>query len=203
MIKAVLFDVDGVLLDSYGANRKFFHQLLTSFGYREPTPEEFSKTIHLSMMAAIRFLTNETSEEKIKIIWEKGLQTPYDYGMTKTPDNCFVVLKKLKEKYKMCVVSSRTHHGIEGFFKATHLKEFFETFVGFDDTTNHKPHPDPLFLAAKRLSVNPNECVYVGDTEADKEAAMAAGMKFIFYSTQPSESHVASFDEIPDLIAKF
>src|SRR3989338_7293499 len=202
MIKAVLFDVDGVLLDSYEANRKFFHQLLASFGYSF-SEEEFSKTIHLSMMAAIRFLTNETSEEKIKIIWEKGLKTPYDYGMTKTPEKCLPVLKLLKNKYVLGVVSSRIHHGIEEFFKATHMKEFFETFVGFDDTDKHKPNPEPLLFASKRLKIDPKNIVYIGDTEADREAARDAGMKFIFYSTQPSKNYVASFDEIPDLIAKF
>jgi HAD superfamily hydrolase (TIGR01509 family) len=53
------------------------------------------------------------------------------------------------------------------------------TIVTYDDTDRHKPYPDPLLLAARRLSVLPASCWYVGDSTHDMHAARAAGMAAI------------------------
>ena len=57
MIKAVIFDIDGVLLDSFEANLKFFQDLMIKFGYLPPTKEEVPPIFHLNMWDAIRSLT--------------------------------------------------------------------------------------------------------------------------------------------------
>ena len=59
------------------------------------------------------------------------------------------------------------------------VKTYFRTAVAYEDTTRHKPHPEPLLLAANRLKIKPSGTVYIGDAASDMEAAKAAGMKFI------------------------
>ena len=54
-----------------------------------------------------------------------------------------------------------------------------EILASQDDTARHKPHPDPLLLAADRLGVEPTDCVYVGDAVVDLQAGQAAGMSTI------------------------
>ena len=70
MIKAVIFDIDGVLLDSFEANLKFFQDLMIKFGYRPPTREEFPPIFHLNMWDAIEALTKSDSEVEIRKIWD-------------------------------------------------------------------------------------------------------------------------------------
>jgi len=50
------------------------------------------------------------------------------------------------------------------------------TIITYEETERHKPHPDPLLLAAQRLGLEPAACWYVGDSTHDMEAARAAGM---------------------------
>ena len=63
-----------------------------------------------------------------------------------------------------------------------HLFALLDTVVVADDTANHRPHPEPLLLAASRVGVLPENSCYVGDTVHDMQAARAAGMKGIAIS---------------------
>src|SRR3989338_8072184 len=79
MIKAVIFDIDGVLLDSFEANLKFFQDLMMKFGYSPPTREEFPSIFHLNMWDAIEALTKSDSDVEIKMIWDAGASREIAY----------------------------------------------------------------------------------------------------------------------------
>jgi HAD superfamily hydrolase (TIGR01509 family) len=72
--------------------------------------------------------------------------------------------------------------------KAAELDEFFPVVIDWGATSRHKPKPDPLLLAAKRLGMKPVDCWYVGDDPSDALAAVAAGMRFAWASWGYSES---------------
>src|SRR5205085_5182641 len=65
---------------------------------------------------------------------------------------------------------------VELAFARVPVAHLFETVVGGDETEKHKPDPEPLFLAAKRMRADPRDCAYVGDSPFDIRAAKAAGM---------------------------
>jgi pyrophosphatase PpaX len=71
------------------------------------------------------------------------------------------------------VTSKRNELALRGLERFG-LLEYFELVVGSDDTVRHKPEPDPLLLAADRLDVSIEDCVYVGDSPYDMRAARAA-----------------------------
>ena len=86
----------------------------------------------------------------------------------------------------------------------SHLKNYFKVEVLYEETKNHKPHPEPLLLAAQKLGIPPSECVYIGDSESDMIAAKDAGMRRIAYSTQifpDAEAQISSFEELSEIIA--
>ena len=83
------------------------------------------------------------------------------------------------------------------------LEKYFKVDVSYEDTINHKPDPEPLLLAAQKLGVLPEDCVYVGDVENDVVAAKAAGMKSILYSNDKlynADANFSSFSKLPELI---
>lgn len=205
MIKAVIFDIDGVLLDSFEANLKFFQDLMVKTGYTPPTREDFPQFFHLSMMDAVKALTKSESEEEIKRIWDIGhsREVPYDVDLISMPEGAYQTIENLSNEYLLGIVTSRIRESIYESPKLAALKSFFKVVVSYQDTKNHKPHPDPLFLAAKKLGVKPEECVYIGDVENDVKAAHSAGMKVIIYSKnqlQQADACTDKFTGLPQLV---
>ncbi len=72
--------------------------------------------------------------------------------------------------------------------KLAALQKYFSIAVAYEDTINHKPHPEPLLFAAKQLGFSVRECVYIGDMETDVRAAKAAGMKIVICSKDKFDS---------------
>ncbi len=206
MTKAVIFDIDGVLLDSFEANLVFYQNLMNYFGYRSPTRAEFPNLFHLPMWDTIQRLTGLSSEEEIGAIWEMGRtrEVEYPVNLVKTPHNATSTIRALSKSYSLGIVTSRMRETVYEVPKLARLKKYFMVTVAYDDTENHKPHPDPLLLAAKKLGAAPKETVYIGDVENDAKAARVAGMKVIIYGgNRPDGAHAytSAFETLPALIA--
>ncbi|MFA7253976.1 MAG: HAD-IA family hydrolase [Patescibacteria group bacterium] len=206
MIKAVIFDIDGVLLDSFEANFKFHQDLMIKNDYRPPTREEFHGMFHMSMTEVIKFNTKSTSEDEIKRIWEMGRkrEVGYPVELLAMPEKAEKVVEKLSKSYILGIVTSRVRETLYESPRLAELQKHFKIEVSFQDTKNHKPHPEPLLLAAEKLGVVPMECVYIGDAENDIKAARAAGMKSILYGKDnlyQADAFISSFHQLAKIIA--
>ena len=199
-MKAILFDIDGVLLDSVDANINFFQNFFEKAGYRRPLHEEFSNARHFPMIEVIRTFVNK-SEEEVKEICEtaRSEKAFYDIEMIKMPERAGEIITKLAKNYTLGIVTSRSKKGVYLVPELAKLESLFQVVITYEDTKNHKPYPEPLLLAAERLGIQPNECVYVGDTEADMQAAKDAGMEFILFNKENvvnAKYHVTNFSDI-------
>lgn len=83
-------------------------------------------------------------------------------------------LRELNQRYRLGLVTTRDRHSTMRFLTRHHLDELFEVIVTRDDVRRLKPHPEPIFKAAEMLDLSPEQCVMVGDTLADINAARAA-----------------------------
>src|SRR3989337_2843243 len=201
MIKVVIFDVDGVLLDSWEANIKFYQLLLEESGYNVPSRKEIEGVFHLPMLDAIRQLAQETSDVRVREVWEmgRGRKVRYPTELLKIPEHSRDVVDTLNKTYRLAIVTSRVRLGVEDYFMVSGLKQYFTVVVSYEDYTHPKPHPEPLLLALQKLKVKAGEPVYIGDTETDIQAAKAAGINIIVYSVRPFEwadLWISSFDEL-------
>ncbi|MFA6073179.1 MAG: HAD family hydrolase [Candidatus Woesearchaeota archaeon] len=206
-LKAVIFDVDGVLLDSFEANLKFFQDLLKKANCKQPTREEYSKMMHMSMMSVIKYFSKSKSDEEIQRIFDMGRfrEVKYPIHLLKMPKDAKKTIHELNKQYILGIVSSRVKQSIFETPAMMKLKDYFKVVVTYEDTINHKPHPDPLFLALKQLKIKPQDSVYIGDTENDLQAAKAAGMKIIIYSKDNfphADACTSSFADIIDIVSK-
>jgi len=208
MIKALVFDIDGVLIDSFDANLKFFQDLLSKAGYKPPTKKEYSPIFHLSMLDVIRIFTKSSDEKEIKRVWEMGRsrKVKYPIFLLKTTKDLEKTIIELSGKYLLGIVTNRMKEGIYKIPVLSRLQKYFQITVAYQDTKNHKPHPDPLLLACKKLGVNPDEAVYVGDAQSDIIAGKAAGMKVIFFSqviNNNADATTSQFQKLPKLVESF
>lgn len=206
MIKAILFDIDGVLIDSYDANQKFLDDLLKKAGYLGMPRGGYKKHFHATLMDIIRDVTRSSSETEIKRIWDMGntRKVPYPVHLVKMPREVPKVIHKLSKKYKLGLVTNRVKNGVFEIPKLAALQKYFSIDIAFEDTTNHKPHPEPLLFAATQLGVSVKECIYIGDLETDIEAAKAAHMKIIICSKDKfgsADGYTKSFSGLPKIIA--
>ncbi len=205
MIKAILFDIDGVLLDSFEANLKYFQDLLQSSGFRKPTREEYEKIFYLPALDVIKKYSNLDDDGAKKVV-EKGLSKdfPYRYDLLAMPEGAERILRQLSSKFNLAIVTSRAKQEVFESNDRAKLRGLFRVVISYEDTMDHKPHPAPLLEAAKRMKLNPDECIYIGDSKSDREAAEGAGMPCIIYSRKTSDikPDTFSFIQIPGIIEK-
>ncbi len=205
MIKAVLFDIDGVLMDSFDANLAYYQKILLKLGKKEIlTAEEFRTAFHLRFTEMMERLLKGTDPREVEHQMDRAREVHYPIELLKEMPGVQPVLELLKKKYALGVVSNRRQAGIDRYFEFAKTREYFTTVIGCEDVANPKPHPEPLLLAAKRLDVSPTECAYVGDAHTDIEAGLAAGMKTVLFGDaehKGAHARARSFAEIPSILS--
>jgi len=204
MIKAILFDADGVLINSQKANIALFKNLLTAAGYPTPSDQKVVECFHLPLWQSLEKLTGSKDQAEIKRIWEKvqdrAMRTP---ELLEFPENFERTLESLHKKYKLAIVTSRVRVGIDDMFEIRDIGRLFDVVVTFEDYENPKPHPEPLLTALKKLRTTADEAVYVGDSSTDIEAAQAAGMKSIHLAPlthKQATAGITRFDQLVEAV---
>ncbi len=91
----------------------------------------------------------------------------------------FEMLAALRERYPMAVVTARHEKSTMRFLEQFDLVRFFDVIVTGLSAPHTKPFPDPIFLAAKKMGVKPEECLMIGDTTVDIRAGKTAGAQTV------------------------
>jgi len=179
MIKAIIFDVDGVLIDSNKVIIKAYKITAKKLGLRIPSSEEIIDLLGrpLETIAVILWPNVDREvyvKEHRKLFMDKNLHIP---GV----DGTVNAIKELKKSgFKLGVVSGGCI-----FLIKKHLKEagfdinWFEAISSFETTKKHKPGPEPLFYVMDKLNVKPEETLYVGDAISDYECAKNAKVEYV------------------------
>lgn len=204
MIKAVIFDIDGVLIDSMEPNRQLFRNILKEGGYKKlPSKREFSKTFHLTARDTLKVLTQGDKKELDRLM--NLLHELRDTIVLKIMPGSLKIIKLLHKKYKLALVTSRTQGGLEQYLLTANTANYFVAMIHLELSKNPKPHPEPLLLACKKLKIKPEQGVYIGDARTDIAAAKAAGMKVILYPKKRisgADGYAKDISDIPKIISQ-
>lgn len=202
MIKAILFDFDGVVVDSEALHMKTFLDLLDPYGVDvsiERWYKEFAGTgsrsifERLTQEYGIRTSVDELVEKRKKIYegYVRG-------GALKEKPGVRAFLSPLREKrIKSAIVSGSHRSNIDAALEMLDLAGFFDLIVSGDELQERKPEPGPFLYAAKKLGMKPDECIVIEDSAAGCEAARRAGMKLIVMRS-PAASAVGEYDLLID-----
>ena len=198
-IKAILFDMDGVLLSSFEAWLRLFNKTLKHFGKKEITKKEFIEKAWAQDIGIVanRFFKGIPIKEIVNYYFYHFLDCR-DFVFTEK--DVYDVLNKLKKKgLKLVVVSNTYHRLLLRILNCGNLEYNFNLVVGADDVKKGKPEPDMLLYACKKLKIKPEEAAMVGDTEYDMIAAKKAKCLAIGFKTK-GDKRIESLKELLRLV---
>ena len=195
LIKALCFDVDGTLSDTDDLYVQKIVRFFPGFLFRDPqhSARRFVMWAEAPGNALLGLTDTIGLDDEIVafIDWfsrrrrmsaKKFLLIP---GVDK-------MLAALKGRYPMAIVSARDEKGTMRFLEQFDLVKYFDVIVTGQSAEHTKPYPDPIFFAAKKMNVRPEECLMIGDTTVDIRAGKSAGAQAV--------GVLCGFGEEPELV---
>ncbi len=203
MPKAVVFDLDGTLLDSFPTHYLAYEAMFGRFDI------EMNRELFLSTYSPNWYLTYQAfglAEEH----WESANSIWLEEAANHLPElfpGVAEMLSRLSETYALGVVTSGSKSRVTGDVARLKIGDHFTTIITGDDIEHPKPAPEGLEIALHELSASPGEAVYVGDAYADFEMSKAAGVRFVGVSSDfanlthgHAEYEIRPITSLPELL---
>lgn len=203
MVQAVLWDLDGVLVDSARFHFEAYRDLLGSLG-RSLAEEEFQQLFGQRNEEILRRLLGPgLSDEEIARLGQRKeeLFRAQIQGRVEALPGAEDLVRRLNRAgLRQAIVSSTPHQNIKLVLASLNLNGHFDAVVGAEDVQRGKPDPQGFLLGAQRLGVEPRQCVVLEDAPKGVAAAKAAGMLCIAVATtRPTVSLTAADLVVPSL----
>jgi len=191
---AILFDMDGVLVDSLDAWWNALNSALQRFKHERITREEFLQTYwgHDLKANLKRLHLNPEVAQFCNITYGNHLDYVTIYPDTRT------TLESLTS-YRKAVITNTPSDCAQQILRKFHIEHYFEVVVTSDDVTKSKPDPEIVFKACERLGVNVQTVLLVGDTESDVKAGNAARCTVVGLKI-PADVTIQKLSELPALL---
>jgi len=187
-MKAVIFDMDGVIIDSEPLHLKVEREIVEEFGGKlsDEEYEEFVGTsdYHLWSSLKKRYNLKPSVEELIAL---KKQRFAENIDKVKLVDDFFdFMLELYNRQYLLALASSNNRKIIDMVIEKFKLNKYIKTSISGEEVLKGKPNPEIFLKAAKKLKVHPGNCLVIEDSHAGVQAAKAAGMKCIGFKNPNS-----------------
>jgi HAD superfamily hydrolase (TIGR01509 family) len=203
-MKAVIFDMDGVISDTQVLHAHNESELLKEYGI-DMRPEEISRR-YAGVPDEVQFpeIFKEAGKELLDLSgfirrkWDNMFDFPTE-DIRPIPGALELIDLLYEKKIPLAVASGSPMNFIEHVLGSLNRREKFSVLVSGDEVTNGKPAPDIFLLAAKRLGVAPEECVVIEDGLSGMQGAKAAGMKCVALLTNVRSEESPADIKVTDL----
>ncbi len=209
-VDAVLFDLDGTLLDSIGIYYEMVDIVFEKLKLPPVPKERFVEAAKDGDFEWDYVLPDDIKEKKEEII-KAATDLIYEIypemfaKKLKIVPGTDSILKGLSaDGMKIGIVTSTPEEGMSfkrQILQKTGIDKLIEVIITADDVAHKKPDGEPLIMCSHKIGIAPEKCVYVGDSRIDIKAGKAAGMKTIGVLTG-FDNHAALGKEEPDAIIK-
>lgn len=191
-VHALLFDVDGTLLDSSPAYLEIMHRACTELGWPKPGDNLMQQimTFRRSPIELI-FGKDEVSKEKEQALFRVS-RSLWEEVFTKIAqpfDDAIETLCRLSEEgFRLGIVTDANHQVVQQVTRHPDCPPM-DVVITREESGIRKPSPIPIEMALQGLGLDAESVLYVGDNPTDMEAGRAAGVGTIGITTGPSEHH--------------
>ena len=200
-IKVIAFDCDGVMFDTIEVNKAYYNHILNRFSQPLMTDAQINFVHMHTVDESMAHLFDEQRLAEAQAFRKSIDYRPFLKYMQIEP--CLKpLLKRLRPHYKTAIATNRTDT-MDFVLTAYELTALFDLVVTAKDVSNPKPHPEPLNKVLQHFNCAPDDAIYIGDSELDQIAALAAGIRFIAYNNRSLEAdyHITALDEVKTILA--
>jgi beta-phosphoglucomutase len=209
MLKAVIFDFDGVITDSEVLHLRSFNRVLGRFNVEISTKDYYQKYLGLSDKDCFKTLVRNRilriPEHQIQGLIEQKNRVFEELARTegRTIEGVHSFLKMLwQNKVPMAICSGALMAEIELLLEEAGLEHFFTVIVSAEQVKNGKPDPEGFLLTFQKLNkgrpdpITPNQCIVIEDSHWGLDAAKAAGMHRIAVTNTYEAEHLSRAEKI-------
>lgn len=174
IIRGVVFDLDGTLVDAFPPIINALNQTLKEFGRPLMTPMEIKRYTGRGDCGMKALFTEQSEEASIRFL---ELHDAVYLEQIKTIDGAEAILSWLHEKsIPTAIVTSKGQHRAEAQIELLGWQNYFQAIIGKVDGRPEKPSPVPVQMACAALKVLPSESIIIGDGIGDMKAGNRAGL---------------------------
>lgn len=197
--KVVIYDCDGVILDSIESNYVFYNRVMGFLGRPEIDRDnvDAKRVLHTYSFNNVMeyfFSGDQQREEALrfaKTIHYRDLM-PY----MRMEDGFVSALDQLKGQTSLAICTNRAT-SMDMIIEDFGLEGYFEYIMTASQVTHPKPHPEPLLKVLDYFEAKPEEALFIGDGEVDMQSAKSAGVPFISYKSHlPGLARIEHHSEI-------
>ena len=185
LLKSILVDFDGTLVNSESALAKAYKQALAEYGFF--VSEDLIKTIcigrHWSKFLPEILSSQYSDELGRKIAAKKNLCYPDFFNQIIINEALLQLLYHLKINSTIALVTNASRGSVSSILNMYNIHDLFNIIICQEDVSNPKPHPESYLLAVTKLNVNKSNCIAIEDSEAGLLAARNAGISTLKISS--------------------
>ncbi|MES2180336.1 MAG: HAD-IA family hydrolase [Gemmatimonadota bacterium] len=177
MSTALLFDLDGTLVDSIGLILSSARYAFDGFAGRAPTDDEWRAGIGRPLQITLREWASDDAEAERLFVRYREFQLEHHDRMLRAYDGIVPALRAFAAAgHPLALVTSKSDWLARKALELIRVSDIFPVLVGCDSCERHKPHPEPVERALALLGVTAEHAVYVGDSPHDIESGRGAGV---------------------------
>lgn len=182
MIKLIIFDLDGTLVNAYRAVEISLNLSLKKFGYSPVNLDMVRRSVGWGDRNLIKKFVKEKEVERILKFYRRHHKTSLLKYSRVIPGAKKALSIFKKRGYKLAIVSNRPRRFTDILLRHLRLRAYFDAVACGRNKLDLKPHPTLLRRVMKNVAVSPKEVFYVGDMVIDIQAGRKAGVKTIAVS---------------------
>jgi len=186
MVKAVLCDIDGTLVESNWLHAEAWQRAFAEMGIvldRETVRRQIGKGGDELIPVFVPWWKRDAVEEPLKRYREWLFRTGF-LAQVKPLPKVREFAEELKRRgIRFALASSAKKNDLEDYKRIMHVEDLVDGATSADDVDRAKPHPDVFSATLKRLGLKAKDCIALGDTPYDAESAGKAGLRTIGVET--------------------